>query len=177
MVYAACGLVLSLIVHLVTFVGIKPGPDALFFALHVGIFPLWIPVVLIMMWTTGGSTAGWGRGWKMWDAVLAPCPPWMRYMTYGFFIYAIVNFAIFIAMAPTGKHAVGGPPNVVWHGFSGHWMAFYSAGLAVLTAAYRRGLRNLRRKCPNGHVVSPLDRFCPDCGVAVDTQAAARGVP
>jgi hypothetical protein len=179
MVYAACGLALSLIVHVVTFVGVKPGPDALFFALHIGIFPLWLPVVLITMAMGVGSGRGWGwsgGGWKTWKAILAGCPPWMQYMTYGFFIYAIINFAIFIMIAPTGKQASGGTPSVVWHGFSGHWMAFYSAGLAILTSAYRRGLRNLRPKCPNGHAVALGDRFCPDCGALVDTQAAASRV-
>ena len=169
MIYAACGLVLSLAVHLLTFAGIQPGGDAMFFALHIGIFPLWLPVVLIMSRMTG-TTRGWSwdGGWSSWNRVLAGCPTWMRYMTYGFFGYAALNFAIFIVMAPTGKHPGGGsPPSIVWHGFSGHWMAFYSAGLAVLTAAYRRGLGNLQTRCPNGHPVGVDDRFCPLCGTAI----------
>ena len=27
------------------------------------------------------------------------------------------------------------PPAIVWRGFSGHWMAFYSAALAILYSA------------------------------------------
>jgi hypothetical protein len=59
------------------------------------------------------------------------------------------------------------PSVEVLHGFSGHWMAFYSAGLAVLTSAYRRGLSNLQRRCPSGHVVGWGDRFCPTCGASI----------
>jgi hypothetical protein len=58
MVYAACGLILSLAVHLMALAGLQPpGGNALFFGLHVGIFPLWLPVVLIMMKLTKGMKA------------------------------------------------------------------------------------------------------------------------
>ena len=90
-------------------------------------------------------------------------------MTYGFFIYAFVNFAIFIFLVSMHPPAKGGtaPPPEVLHGFSGHWMAFYSAGLALLTTAYRRGLSNLQRKCAFGHEIGWNDKFCPTCGTAV----------
>jgi hypothetical protein len=60
----------------------------------------------------------------------------MRYMVYGFFGYAIINFLLFIAVAPSGGHGAN-PPTVVWRGFSGHWMAFYSAAFAILYSAVR----------------------------------------
>jgi hypothetical protein len=91
----------------------------------------------------------------------------MKYMTYGFFIYAIVNFAIFMIVGPTGKQSSGDVPSSVWRGFSGHWMVFYSAGLAILTTAYRRGISNLQPKCPNGHDIAFGDKFCSTCGVPI----------
>jgi hypothetical protein len=160
MTYAAFGLIVSLTVHILSFFGIVLGGDRLFFALHVGIFPLWIPVVLIGQKITGGTSRK-----DFWKVMLSGCPPWMKYMTYGFFIYAIANFVIFIATAPTGKQSFGGAPPSVWHGFSGHWMAFYAAGLAISTSVYRRGIGNLVPRCPNGHLVSLGDTFCPNCGV------------
>jgi hypothetical protein len=166
MVYAACGLVLSLTVHLLSFFGVQFGGATLFTALHVGIFPLWIPVVLISM----KMSAGVNRR-DFWKVALSGCPPWMRYMTYAFFIYAIANFALFIfltAAHPPPKEFGGSPPAVVLHGFSGHWMAFYAVGLAILTTAYRRGLSNLQRRCSFGHDVGWNDRFCPSCGCALD---------
>jgi hypothetical protein len=162
-VYAACGLLLSLTVHVLSLVGIQPGGNALFFGLHAGIFPLWLPVVLISQKMNAGAPKK-----DAWKRMLAGCPPWMRYMTYGFFYYALVNFAIFMLNAPVGKHAGGEPPSSVWHGFSGHWMAFYSAGLAVITTAYRRGLSNLSPKCPSGRVVSSSDRYCGTCGASLE---------
>jgi hypothetical protein len=171
MVYAAAGLILSLAVHLLSFAGIQPGGNAMFFALHVGIFPLWLPVVFISMKLTGGMPRqnGWASGysWSSWNAIFSGCPSWMRYMTYFFWVYAIVNFVIFLVLAPTGKTIDGKPPAVAWHGFSGHWMLFYSAGLAAVTTAYRRGLANLAPRCPNGHSIVYGDKFCPTCGVPI----------
>jgi hypothetical protein len=164
MLYAVCGLALSLLVHILSFFGIQFGGNALFFGLHVGIFPLWIPVVLIGQKMMGGTSRR-----NFWKVALSGCPPWMKYMTYGFFIYAFVNFAIFIFIVSAHPPPKGltEPPAEALHGFSGHWMAFYSAGLAILTTAYRRGLSNLQRKCPFGHEIGWDDRFCPTCGAAV----------
>jgi hypothetical protein len=162
-VYAACGLVLSLTVHILSFFGIALGGTTLFVALHIGIFPLWIPVVFIGQKVAGG---GMRRG-DFWKAALSGCPPWMKYMTYGFFAYAVANFVVFMFYAPVGQKTGANVLATVVHGFSGHWMAFYSAGLAILTTAYRRGLSNLARKCPFGHDVSWGDRFCPTCGAAI----------
>jgi hypothetical protein len=177
MIYAAIGLVLSLIVHLLSFVGVQPGGDALFFGLHVGIFPLWLPVVWIYSKLTGGmarqySRTSWNSGfssWNSWQVVYSGCPLWMKYMTNGFFIYAIINFVLFV-VSGSGSPVAGSPSASVWHGFSGHWMAFYSAGLAVGTAAYRRGLSNLSPTCLNGHPIAYGDRFCSVCGAALARQ-------
>jgi len=164
MVYAACGLVASLAVHVLSLFGMSVGGNGLFFGLHIGIFPLWIPVTLITRKMMAGA-----RRQDFWKIALSGCPSWMRYMTLGFLGYAFLNFAIFIGlvlMHPPPKGAAA-PPAEVLHGFSGHWMAFYSAGLAILTTVYRGGFANLQRKCPAGHEIGWYDRFCPTCGAAV----------
>ena len=165
MIYAVCGLVLSLAAHLLALAGVAPGGNALFVALHVGIFPLWIPVVFIGMRLNNGAM----NRRAAWDAMTSGCPAWMRYMTRGFFIYALVNFFLFVMTMPAGATKGGEPSAAVWRGFSGHWMLFYSAGLATLTTAYRRGWANLQPRCRNGHVVSVGDKFCPTCGAAIGT--------
>jgi hypothetical protein len=169
--YAACGLLLSLAVHLLSFAGLQPAEKTLFILLHIGIFPLWLPVMFIAMRMTRGVQRK-----DYWKAVLSGCPTWMKYMTYGFFIYAIANFLIFMFVAPAGTRDAASPPGSVWRGFSGHWMAFYSAGLAIVWAAYSRGLSNLERKCANGHVIGFSDRFCPTCGVPIAAPGNARRV-
>jgi hypothetical protein len=67
----------------------------------------------------------------LWKVVLKDSPDWMRYRVDGFFGYAVVNFAFFMTKAPSGGSGAN-PPAVVWKRFSGHWMAFYSAALAIL---------------------------------------------
>lgn len=72
----------------------------------------------------------------------------MRYMVYGFLGYAMVNFLLFMMNAPSG-HGGENPPATVWIGFSGHWMAFYSAAFAILYAATQRRSSESR---PNEHL-------------------------
>jgi len=167
-VYAAAGLALSVAVHVLTFTNFQP-PEQLFFALHAGIFPLWIPVVFIAMKLTQGMrlTAN-PFDFTAMNIMFSGCPPWVRYMTYGVFAYAIINFVIFFALSVSGNIAGvkgGAPPSAVWHGFSGHWMVFYSAGLATLLTARHRGIANLQNKCRNNHPVGFNDKFCPTCGL------------
>ena len=161
MIYAACGLALSLVVHVLSFFGAAPGGETLFTALDLGIFPLWVPVVLIARKMSGGAM----RRMDFWKMAMSGCPPWMRYMTYGFFIYAVINWAIFVLPMMSQPRPSGAERAL--HGFSGHWMVFYSAGLAIVTTSYRRGLSNLQRHCPFGHSVGWGDRFCPTCGASV----------
>jgi hypothetical protein len=89
----------------------------------------------------------------------------MKYMTYGFFIYAVVNFFIFFVLT------VGSPEKqdirTVIKGFSGHWMAFYSAALAILYSAVNVAKQDAARKCPNGHAVNQSDEYCKECGMYV----------
>lgn len=168
--YAAVGLALSLFVHAASFVGTPPGGETLFFGLHAAIFPLWIPVVFIAMKMSGGIYRfGRQSSWGYWKRLVDGAPIWMQLMTAGFFAYALVNFAIFFLMiAGHGQiQSQGAPPAIVWRGFSGHWMVFYSAGLTIATAAYLRGPENLVPRCPNGHAVSLTDRYCPECGAEI----------
>jgi len=168
MVYAALGLAVSLYVHVSSFFAPPPGGNALFFALHVGIFPLWLPISFLANKMTGGSLFG-GRLRFSWKPLLARSPPILRYLTSGFFIYAIFNFALFFVRTmgePHLPHAAA-PPDSVWRGFSGHWMAFYCAGLTIAATAFLNGVEPLGGRCPNGHAVGPEDRFCPRCGGAI----------
>jgi hypothetical protein len=138
MAYAAAGLALSLMVHLLSYADLQLGGNSLFVALHVGIFPLWIPVVLIAMRMSGG---GYSR--DFWKVILAECPAWMRYMIRGFLAYAVVNFILCAALLafvyPKGGPHGSAPPGLLWRMFSGHWMVFYGGGLLMLRAAWLRG--------------------------------------
>ena len=157
---AATGLALSLWVHIGAVRGQRVAPEKWFFALHLGIFLVWIPTVFIAQRVVGNP----GRK-DFWKVGLRNCPPWMKYMVYGFFGYAAFNFLLFMAKAPSGKGDAN-PPAGVWRGFSGHWMAFYSAALGILYSA-AVAVRSTFR-CPNGHVISAdSPTYCARCGRAV----------
>lgn len=152
------GLVLSLCVHLGAMMGARLAPPA-FFIIPGGLFIVW-PAVVFAGWRVAGSV---DRKYY-WKLVLGNAPDWMRYMASGFFGYAIVNFLLFIARAP---HGGGGPdfPPIVWRGFSGHWMAFYSVALVTLYSAVHA--RRDGWRCINGHFVPMSGRWCERCGQPV----------
>lgn len=158
-VLSAVGLVVSLWVHLGAVMGRRVAPEALFWILHVGIFAVWFPAVFVAKLRVGNL-----RRKDFWKVVLQGSPEWMRYMVYGFLGYALVNFALFMLKAPTGGSGAN-PPAIVWRGFSGHWMAFYSAALAILYSA-ASGNENVRC-CVSGHPVPPNANFCSHCGQPV----------
>jgi len=156
---SAVGLGLSLWVHLGAVAGRKVAPEAFFWMLHVGIFVVWFPAVLVSTKRVGNTARS-----DFWRVALRGSPEWMRYMAYAFFGYAVVNFLFFMTKAPSGSSGAN-PPAIVWRGFSGHWMAFYSAALAILYSAVHGQGNGFR--CINGHLVSPSTRYCERCGQPV----------
>ncbi len=125
---SAGGLILSLVVHICALLGIDLGLGQKVFGLHIGIFLVWIPTVLV-----ANNLSKDCRRSDYWKVALRGCPGWMKKMTYGFFGYAIVNF-IFFMFFSTKVHTGSVTPEII-RGFSGHWMAFYSAALVVLYSA------------------------------------------
>ena len=133
--FSAVGLVLSLASHAAALMGTSGPLGDHVWELHIGIFVVWIPAVFASTRLTRNVPRK-----DAWKAALRGCPDWMKYMTYGFFGYALLNFASLFITAPHGMPAVQGggpglmPPQIV-RGFSAHWMAFYSAALALLWSA------------------------------------------
>jgi len=167
---SAAGLVLSAASHIAAVLGTQ-GPLGNFaFVLHIGIFVVWIPAVFAANRLVRNVPRK-----DFWKAALRGCPDWMKYMTYAFVGYAILNFAFFISSAPTqGRGGPMSPEDV--RGFSGHWMAFYSAALAILYSA-AQVWDERERHCPNGHEVQPLAKFCDQCGQPVGYLAQPQSGP
>jgi hypothetical protein len=159
---AGIGLVLSLAVHVAALAGSAPFGNASF-ALHFGVFVVWIPTVIIARRQT--------RDFKQkdfWKAALRGCPTWMKWLTYTFFAYAIVNFAyFFLTTEGASPHPSRPPDTAILRGFSGHWMAFYSAAMSVLYSSTRIPSLDAGRQCVQGHPVGPLANFCEQCGSPV----------
>jgi hypothetical protein len=157
---SAVGLVVSLWVHVGAVMGRRVAPEGLFWILHMGIFVVWFPAVFV-----GKQRAGNLNRKDFWKVILRGSPDWVRYLLYGFFGYAVVNFMYFFTQAPSGHGGNGDTPVIDWRGFSGHWMAFYFAALVILYSATKENLGGLR--CLNGHAVPPNANFCTQCGQAV----------
>ena len=163
LVLSAIGLVLSLIVHASSLLGLPSPLGELSWSLHIGVFVVWIPAI----WVSQTLVKGFDQK-DFWKATLRGGPKWMKWMTYAFGYYAMANFAYFFWQTSGNEFpSEGGTPNEIYRGFSGHWMAFYSAALAILYSAMNVDLADRRRRCVAGHPAPPLAKFCPECGQPV----------
>jgi len=116
---SALGLALSVAVHLAALLGLHVPSEAL--NLHLGLFVVWIPTILLSNFTRHGFRRHYG-----WKDSLRGCPLWLQWMVYGLFAYAFANMLL---MFFNGLAAETIAPLRV---FSGHWMAFYGAAFGVL---------------------------------------------
>jgi hypothetical protein len=83
---------------------------------------------------------------------------------YVFSAYEFVNFLISMGQAPSGgRHTATSVAD--WRGFSGLWMVFYSAALAILYSAAK--MMDSTPRCANGHLASPNAIYCARCGQPV----------
>jgi len=160
---AIIGLVLSTIAHSAALFELPQPLGQWTWSLHIGIFVVWIPAIL-----TGGGQ----RKNRMEEAdneLFRTCPKWMERLVTWCFVYAIINFITFIPNAPP-KGQANGPnaPPIVFRGFSGHWMLFYSAAMAMLYSAMVRRHRTAYPLCPNGHAMPRGAPYCPVCGEHID---------
>jgi len=152
-VLSLVGLVLSLFVHIQALLGNAMPP--LYWGLHVGIFVVWFPAVFVAQHRTGKKARK-----DFWKIVMQGAPAWMRYATFAFLFYAVGNFLLFMSDAPA-KPTLGNASSAEWRGFSGHWMAFYSAAFTLLYAAVNQ---SAGPRCANGHIFPQDEPYCPFCG-------------
>ena len=161
-IIAAAGLVISATVHVFGLAGydISEGrSEYLFF----GVFAVFLPTVLV---TNGTAREFKQKDW--WKAVLRGCPPWMKYIIYGCFAYALFNFARFAlghAVAPDGSPPETSIKEITM--MTGHILPFYAIAMGTLYSAIQVSKSDPQRRCSNGHPVSPSASFCDQCGAEV----------
>ena len=127
--FGALGFGLSAVAHLATFAGVAVQESIpLMWALHVGIFPLFVPFVLgLRHWQA--KTGRWQRSLR-WQEILRYIPVWARVVAGGLFLYAGVNFVL--AMSHLPQWGAGPPLDArevaiyTMRAFSGHWLVFYA---------------------------------------------------
>jgi hypothetical protein len=151
------GFIVSLCVNIGSLMGRRVLPEGFFFILHIGIFAVWFPAVLVAKQRIGHLQRK-----DFWKIALRGAPDWMRYFVYAVFFYSFIEFFVFVGHAPAG----GSQPGFsAWRSFSGVWMAFYSGAFAILYAASGDQVRGGR--CTNSHAVLPGANFCTLCGQPV----------
>ena len=163
MALAIVGFILSVAAHLSAIAGLPIPFGHAVWVLHIGIFVVWLPTVLVAYRLTRGA-----KRKDLWKVALVGCPTWMRMALYGIFGYAILNFVLFMATTAGHPQPRGDAPPEVVRGFSGHWMVFYGAAFATLYSASVIGYSGMDRKCPNGHSVTITAKFCEECGAPLE---------
>jgi Protein of unknown function (DUF3592) len=118
-ILAFVGLVASVWVYVGAVMGRRVVPEPFFWILHMGIFVIWFPAVIVAKQRVSNLNRK-----DLWKVLLRDLPDWARYLIYGFLGYAVINFLYFLNQAPTGGGNDGDPPAMVWREFSGHWMVF-----------------------------------------------------
>ena len=132
-------------------------PSSFFWGLHVGIFVVFFPAVLVAKQI--GMTSNRKDAWKI---ALRFAPPWMLYVFYVLFPYTFFNFFRGFFTTAASNHGHGDPSATEWRLFSGHWMLFYFCSLAILYSGLRS--RTATGFCNNGHRFSSQYSKCPQCG-------------
>lgn len=156
---AALGLLLSIAATAFAVLNLPIPGGKWVWALHIGIFVVWLPAVIVAKRAVRGAAQT-----DFWKIVLSGCPQWVRYALYGLFGYAFINFISFVTSGSMRPQSTDSATPWIVRGFSGHWMIFYGAALAIMCSAYRMPRLLHRQTCLNGHRVSAIDVFCPTCG-------------
>jgi hypothetical protein len=138
--YGALGLAASAIVHFGTYVGRGlSAQHPLFWALHIGIFPLFFVFVFrLRAWSdVKPGMFGFKQNQLRWRELLAYFPPWVPPLVTVLFAYVMANFLLSMGhLPPKGTHA--GPPTgaeavYMARAFSGHWLVFYTMPMLFFT--------------------------------------------
>jgi hypothetical protein len=161
---AAIGFGMSAVTHVQALLGLATPLGEMVWGLHIGIFIVWIPAVLVAQREAKNVPQK-----EMWKTVLRGCPTWMRYAVSALFGYALVNFFwTFLSRSRAGQ-APEAEATQTLRGFSGHWMLFYGAAFAILYSHLQlRGRGRLTAaQCAQGHDVSPSAKSCDQCGAPV----------
>ncbi len=163
-ILAAIGLAAMLAIHVSALGGFVWPFDHYFKLIAPGAFVVFLPAVLVMNRLT--------RDFKqkdLWRAALRGCPPWMRHAFYVVFGYACVGFFAFPFVFGGGMDT---PANQA-RSMSGVLLIFYLTPVVVLYSAMHAETANRVRRCLNGHRISPLAKYCEECGAPADERVPA----
>jgi hypothetical protein len=130
------------------------------------LFFVWIVAILVSIPMTRSAQQR-----DFWKAALGGCPFWMRRGLWILCGYGYLIGAVFLIK--TQGHGGDAHPTFSMACLLGILMTFYAISFAVLYSALHSPFLLLQRKCALGHIVSPMDRFCPRCGSVLTPEHVA----
>jgi hypothetical protein len=162
---AVVGFAAILVVHLASLFGVTYPFERSIEILGPGVFVVFLPTVLVMTRLT--------RDFKQkdaWRAALRGCPRWMYRAVWGIFLYCWAGFFVLPLLYGGGMDEASNKARSMSAGL----LIFYLIPLAVMySAMHVEGFDN-SRQCLNGHRVSPLAKFCEECGAPVVDRETTR---
>ena len=160
------GFVVVLVVHVAALFGTTLPFDLLLKFLGPGLFVVWLPTIVVM----GRLTRDFKQK-DIWRAALRGCPKWLARAQWILFGYTWIGFFALPVIYGGGMDL---PANQA-QSMSGMLLAFYSIAACVLYSAARVERFDESKRCPQGHRVSPLAKYCDECGAPVQTASSEPG--
>lgn len=163
---SATGFMAMLAIHVASLFGVTYPFDLFLKFLAPGVFILTLPTIFVMSRLT--------RDFKqkdIWRAALRGCPQWMRQAVWVIFGYAWAGFFALPLLYGGGMTSPGNHARIM----SATLLIFYLIPASVLFSATRVQQFDEGRRCINGHRVSPLAKFCEECGAPASLSNGQRG--
>ena len=155
---AAVGFIATLTVHVASLFGVVYPFEPSTKFLIPGMFVVFVPAIFVMNRLIKDF-----KQKDVWRAALRGCPQWMRRAVWAVFGYAWVGFFALPLLYGGGMDSAANRARVG----SATIMVFYLVPCAVLYSATHVQHFDQSRRCLNGHGVSPLAKFCEECGAPV----------
>lgn len=149
-------------IHVAALFGITYPFENFLKLLGPGVFVVFVPMILMANRLT--------RDFKQkdfWRAALRGCPPWIRRTVYVVFGYAWVGFFALPFLYGGGMDLLANKARVM----SAVLLSFYVISAAVLYSATQVKRSDESKRCINGHEMSPLAKYCPECGAPLNRQS------
>lgn len=162
-VIAAVGFVAMLVVHVASLFGSTSPFEKTIQILGPGVFVAFLPTIFVMNSLT--------RDFKqkdIWRAALRGCPRWMYRAVWAIFLYCWAGFFVLPLFYGGGMDLPANKARVM----SGALLIFYLIPLAVMYSATHVESFDESKRCLNGHHVSPLAKFCEECGAPIAPSTA-----
>jgi hypothetical protein len=156
MVLSAWGIATCVILYALSLGGNSALPKRAAAVVFPGLFVVWLPTVLLM----NGLTRDFKQK-DLWKAALRGCPPWMRIALW--VSLGTVFFLTLVLPVLSGSNPGASPGTFIIFP-----VCFYAVSFCVMYSVLHVEKFDAERRCVNGHRISPLAKFCEECGAPAE---------